>query len=535
MHNAAIERRPWLGFAVSTTIILLVALGLFGVLTASAGAASGTWDRAWGKGVNGGGAFGICTVASSCHPGDSSTALGGELNSPNGTATDAAGNVYVTDYMNNRVQKFNSSGSFLRAWGKDVVAAGPDETGTGFEICVAGVDTCQIGGDYSTALGGELNNPIGIATDSAGGVYVADSSNNRIQKYDSSGTFLLAWGKNVASTGPGNTGVGFEVCVAGVDTCQGGTSGGLGGELNIPVGVATDSANNVYVADQSNHRIQRFDSSGVFQLTWGKDVINNGVGSTAFEICVNGGPDPCQAGTHGTLGGELYSPYAVAVDAASDVYVTDFSNKRVQKYDSSGNFLRAWGMDVVATGSPDDTVGGHAEICVVTIDVCQAPFVDGPQGGEFNSPFGVAADSAGGVYVSDAGGGRIQKFNPSGGFVSAWGGDVTTGGTTAYEICTVAANCKTGDGGGLGGEMYGPRGLATDTAGDLFVADQSYNRIQKFADHPPPSGGGGPGPGATLPSGPTGQRAAAKKRCKKKFRKGPKRAKCIKKAKRLPV
>ena len=109
--------------------------------------------------------------------------LGGEQKEPFGVAPDASGHVYVADRFNDRIQKFDSSGNFLRAWGKDVVATGsPDDTGTGFEVCVSGTDTCQAG-SHATALGGELNLPPGVATDAVGNVYVADASNNRLQKF----------------------------------------------------------------------------------------------------------------------------------------------------------------------------------------------------------------------------------------------------------------------------------------------------------------------------------------------------------------
>src|SRR5262249_42587776 len=157
---------------------------------------SGAWARAWGKNVNGGGVFGVCTVATGCQAGSAGT-LGGELDSPTGVATDQSGNVYVADVQNGRIQKFDASGAFLRAWGRNANGGGV------FEMCTV-ASTCQAGNGVD--LGGEMLFPAGLATDAAGNVYVADSGNNRIQKFDSSGTWERAWGKNV------NGGGAFGVC-----------------------------------------------------------------------------------------------------------------------------------------------------------------------------------------------------------------------------------------------------------------------------------------------------------------------------------
>ncbi len=124
-------------------------------------------------------------------------------------------------------------------------------------------------------------------------MYVADQLQHRIQKFDSSGTFLRAWGKNVDQTG----GDGFEVCVA-TASCQAGTIGGLAGEFWAPTGVAADGLGNVYVGD-IHHRIQKFDSSGSFLRTWGKNV--DLTGGSGFEICVVAAS--CQAGAVGGLRG----------------------------------------------------------------------------------------------------------------------------------------------------------------------------------------------------------------------------------------
>src|SRR5664279_1556814 len=88
------------------------------VLTASAQGSDGAFDRTWGKDVGGAG-VGICTVAANCRAGTQG-GLGGEFNAPGYVATDSSGDVYVADNGNKRIEKFDSSGNFLRAWGKEV-------------------------------------------------------------------------------------------------------------------------------------------------------------------------------------------------------------------------------------------------------------------------------------------------------------------------------------------------------------------------------------------------------------------------------
>ena len=295
--------------------------------------------------------------------------------------------------------------------------------------------------------------------------------------------------------------------------------------MSFPGKVATDASGNVYLADAGNGRIQKFNSSGVWERAWGKDVATGG--GTDFEVCTSAAN--CKAGTSGGLGGEMFGPTELATDASGFVYVADGANNRIQKFSAAtGAWQRAWGRNVIQGGHAGD-LGSVFEICTTAID-CQAGSAGG-LGGEMNSPIGLATDASGSVYVADTSNFRIQKFDASGAWQRAWGKDVNGGG--AFGVCTVASSCLAGTLGTLGGEMNQPRGLATDASGSDYVAEFSNRRIQKFADPvvvPPVTS-----PPTTTTTVPTGLRAAALKKCKKKFPKGPKRKKCIRKAKRLPV
>jgi len=125
---------------------------------------------------------------------------------------------------------------------------------------------------------GQFNGLADVAVElSSGNVFVADQSNNRIQKFTNSGTFLTKWG----SQGTGD------------------------GQFNQPAGVAVDGSGNVFVADAGNNRIQKFTNTGTFIGKWG-----------------------CE----GSGDGQFSQPTGVAVDASGNVFVIDFGNSRIQKF-----------------------------------------------------------------------------------------------------------------------------------------------------------------------------------------------------------
>ena len=266
---------------------------------------------------------------------------------------------------------------------------------------------------------GQFSGPVGVAVGASGNVYVADTANFRIQKFDSNGNFISKWG----------------------------VFGGGDGEFYYPYAVATDASGNVYVADAFNYRIQKFDSDGNFITKWGN--LGSGDGEFNFPASVtvdasfnvyvsdlvnyriqkfdSNGTFLGQWGNQGSGDGQFNQPLGVATDAVGNVYVSDSVNQLIQKFDSNGNFLAKWGS------------GGVGD-------------------GQFSTPDGVAVDASGYVYVADQNGNRVQKFDSNGNFITAWGSK------------------GAGD-----GEFDKPYCVAVDAFFNVYVGELQNDRIQKFA------------------------------------------------------
>jgi hypothetical protein len=218
----------------------------------------------------------------------------GQFSGPHGVAVDTAGNVYVTDTGNGRIQKFTRTGTFITKWND----------------------------------GGSLNNPWGIDVSSTGYVYVVDMSNNRIKKFTSTGTWLANW------------------TPAGSDN------------LNAPYGLCVDSSGNVYVADAGNIRIQKFDSNGNLLTKWSTtgypydvaiDASGNvyvaDMGNASIDKITSTGTFITSWGSNGINPCQFNGPKGVAVDASGNVYVADAGNNRIQKFTNTGTFLSMWGRN----------------------------------------------------------------------------------------------------------------------------------------------------------------------------------------------
>ncbi|XP_001360687.3 RING finger protein nhl-1 isoform X2 [Drosophila pseudoobscura] len=274
----------------------------------------------------------------------------------------------------------------------------------------------QLGGRGSEP--GSFTWPRGLAVGPDNSIVVADSSNHRVQVFDSNGIFVKEFGEY------GN-GEGEFDCLAGVAVNrigqyiiadrynhriqvldpQGrflrafGSQGTADGKFNYPWGVTTDALGFIYVCDKENHRVQVFQSDGSF------------VGK--FGSCGRGE-------------GQLEHPHYIAVSNTNRVIVSDSNNHRIQIFDVNGKVL--------------STVGG-----------------EGSDDGQFKFPRGVAVDDQGYIFVADSGNNRIQIFNPDGSFLKTFG------------------SWGSGD-----SEFKGLEGVAIMSNGNILVCDRENHRVQVF-------------------------------------------------------
>ena len=240
-----------------------------------------------------------------------------------------------------------------------------------------------------------FNSPEGVAVDSSDNLYVADTGNHLIRK------IVVA-----------NDGTATVSTVAGDDTKS------FKDRFFFPVGVAVDSSDNLYVADTENNRIRKITSAGV-----GSTLAGSGT-AEEFE----------------------FNPHGIAVDSSDNLYVADKANNRIRKITSAG---------VVTTGVVTSTPVGEKQ---------------------FYHPEGVAVDSSDNVYVADTGNNLIRKitFTTSNDVITATVSTIAgTGTATAVGVDP--------DGTGTAATFNNPTGVAVDSSDNLYVADYGNNRIRKIA------------------------------------------------------
>jgi trimeric autotransporter adhesin len=312
-------------------------------------------------------------------------------------ADDASGNVYIADSQNHMVRE--------------------DVKSTNLVNFFAGNGTYGYLGDGGLATSAELTNPYGVAKDSNGNVYIADTNNCLVRKVNTAGVISTVAGLVIGGTSPrcGFTGDGGPATSA---------------ELYYPYGLAVDSKNNLYIADNSNNAIRKVTTAGIISTI-------AGIGGQA-GYSGDGGP-----ATNAVLSG----PQAVAVDAAGNVFIADYGNCRIREVNALTGLI--------------NTVAGSG-YCGFT--------GDGPAVNEgLGYPQGLTVDANENLFIADYNQ-RVRWVNPVG------------------MMTTIAGNGLAGfqgDGGpAISAEIYEPIGVALDPSGNLVVSDYNNLRVRGITAFP---------------------------------------------------
>lgn len=438
----------------------------------------------------------------------------GNMRSLGGIAIDSRDNVYVVDGADRRIQKFNSSGQFL----KEITGLRSD-TSPGMQgIAIDSKDNLYVAiGAAHQIFKFDSNDKLvrkwgkqgcgkgefkrggsgvsGVAVDGQDNVYVATAGAcaHQVQKFDPNGKFIKGWGGFIGySYGPSGL---QGIAVGGVSS-----SSNQDSEEKECAGEEESEEYFVYVADTLNHRIQKFDSKGNFLLSFGNWGGRFGSG-------------------YKPKGGTFAYPYDIAADKEGNVYVVDHSNNRIQKFDSSGNFLKSWGnpnkssswgsgdlmypTGVGVDGDGKVWVADHTNQLVKKYDSNGKLIETWPKDGTSHNPWflgravsrrsasrhyiqtktgrwramflhprDVAVDKEGNVYVLEFDRGRVQKLDKNGVFKATFGAPMSTYPDTA---CRGRAGCWNR----APGRFSMPRRIALDLDGNVLVSDS--DRIQRFS------------------------------------------------------
>ncbi|MGO9261000.1 MAG: IPT/TIG domain-containing protein [Bryobacteraceae bacterium] len=335
--------------------------------------------------------------------GDGSAPTAAQFNLPIAIALDSSHNLYIADSGNYRIRKISG--------GKVSTIAGYGEVG--------------YTGDGGPATSASFDLPYGIRVDAAGNVYVSDLHNQVVRQINTKGVINTFAGEN------SNYGY-FGDGVPATST-----------SINQPVGLAVDSAGNLYIGDSQDYRVRSVSTSGII----------NSVAGGFF------GPDP-GVGVYGGDSGPavpcfLNTPLGVAVDGQGNVYIADSENHRIRMVTPAG---------IITTVAGNGTAGFSGD--------------GGPAtGAQLNRPWDVAVDAVGDMYIADYNNSRIRLVN------------------TAGIITTIAGGAGpgwAGDGGpALRAMLNFPTGLALDTNGDLYIADSSNNVVRLLTPTAPAVVAGG--------------------------------------------
>jgi hypothetical protein len=402
----------------------------------------------------------------------------GQLRYPRGMTLDGGGNFLVADTLNNRIEKFNSSGTFVSQFGS-----------------------------YGTG-NGQFHQPWDVAVDGSGNIYVADSYNDRIQKFDSNGSYLGKFGSSGSGNGSFNRPRGIALDSSGniyvSDTYNNriqkfnsgfafqakvGSSGTTLGKFNEPLGIAIKSDGSVWVADSGNDRIQKFSAALSALQQFGSSANFAVVSDVKFDASNNiyvsdgwngrvqkwsSGVSPSHISDFGDWGfaaGTNTQTSAVEVDSSGNVFALDAASDKISKYNASGTYQFRFATAGSGDVSYPTQMARAADGTVYMVDAADERVTHfstsgavlhmwgshGTGNGQFSGPYGIAIAPNGNVYVSDAGNDRIQVFDSTGSYLAKFGSS----------------------GSGIS-QLDEPEGMTFDASGNLVVAECRNDRVHTF-------------------------------------------------------
>lgn len=373
------------------------------------------------------------------YSGDGILATTAEVGSPFNVAFDGTGNMYISDFGNNRIRMVGTSG---------------------YITTIAGTGTSGFSGDGGAATLAKINQPTCVATDAHGNIYIADYGNNRIRKISSSTITTVAGNGTAGYTGDGGSAISAQInCLSiAVDTAGNiylsdptdncirmvSTGGiistiagnkGYGGDgaiatasqLETPADVCRDANDNIYVADKGNHTVR---------------VVNNSTSiiTTIAGTGVAGYSGDGAAATNAMLN----EPGGVAINSSGDIYISDLVTQRVRVVNHT--------TGIITTVAGNGTAGYSGDSGPAT-------------SAALNGPLGIAIDTAGNLYISDNGNNRIRKVDIATNIISTYAGTGVVGYTGDGSAATAA-------------QVNGPAYIAFDTANNLYIADENNNVIR---------------------------------------------------------
>ncbi len=392
------------------------------------------------------GATGIITTVAgngtSGFSGDGGLATSAQLSQPGGVALDAHGNLFISDLGNYRIRRVDAA--------------------TGIITTVAGNGTARtFGGDGGPATSASLAEPLGIAVDGQGNLFIADFL--RVRRVDAAPQIIttVAGGGNGADSGDGGPATSASMACNGVavdlqgdlfiadygnrrvrrvdaasgniNTVVGGGSGGDGGAdtsavLIYPTGVAVDISGNLFITEREYLSVRRVDAA--------TGIITTVAGNGTLADSGDGGP-----ATNASLG----APFGVAVDAQGNVFIADAGNEAVRRVDAD--------TGIITTVAGNGVVGFGGDGWPAT-------------SGSMNYPVAVAVDAHDNLYIADSYNRRVRRVDGATGIITTAAGNGTSG--------------SSGDGGpATSAELALPWGVAVDARGNLFIADVSNSRIRR--------------------------------------------------------